>query len=1051
MWKFAQRSLLEGKSYRSSFRCTLERTCKLSTTSKTASRALDLLEKSQYHHIHTATSRHLKPQPKFCNKQNAGDRLLENTKRFLENSESSTWTREHLVLANGILREWSRQTIPNQLHSSWIPMADQLMRSVLDQLKRIGYSSDESNRQSLDLLVPDSDAYCSIITMYSKSKLPNAAERADYWLQKMICGSKLYPQQVTAPRATLFANVLAAWEKSRLSDAELNAEILWKQLKSTKGLTPTSSAYYLYVSIWSKSDLPNAAEMAEKILRELVREGRRNLKLIPSCPTFVNVISAWRRKSSNNGSIRIGAEATKRAQCVLDLLVMEYIRRSKMPQEWMKFSINDIPFNATIQTIAASREISPQEAEERIDAIFKCMKKLDVLPTMVTAWSTLNMYAHRDETSVAGNTTPNVAIRDVPVKILRLLDLSMSRYGGGKNPMLQNQIFSKAMELCSVRSINSPQNSRAAEIVEEILLNRYFKRPRTERRIETTIDGFEHAINAWVHDNNHCKRDKENRIIHLLERMENEVNHIYMRKYKHDTSIGMLFASLAKAWVMSTFPSNSLQRAEDNVERLLVCCKEQPDFVLCITWFQGIIQAAEENYSERDATDFIKNIYTQILANESQFYRMINNNKNQTDIESSVEKFLNGALDNLATSGDVNSGRLAEIILLKLQELHEEGTCSPPTFDTFKKVLNCWSNSQEENAAERMENMLFLAQSLYDAGDKNFRPDFDGYMAVITALSKSQIPDAPNRIQRHLKSLQQRRLEGDQTFKIDSQIYTALIRAYANSGREDAQTMANTIFESTPEYLKNTSLYNTLIEAQGGDSSRAEELLQIMHLSYFEGHDIVKPNTETFNAVIQTWLRSGNPMAAWRVDSIFDRMQDSKGGKLNVKPNSRTFDLVISTLAQEWGTELAKIDRYLVLLKKHYLAGDCVPTVTSYNEAIRAWASKDDDPRAFLRAKALLDEMHELAREGVDSVRPNRSTYEVYLDGLRQSSIEGRAQLVNDVLFKMKQNDIDLDSDLRSCIQRCLLPVSSRDTWIVNVDEYIDTQNNWIYSNTSSI
>jgi hypothetical protein len=126
-----------------------------------------------------------------------------------------------------------------------------------------------------------------------------------------------------------------------------------------------------------------------------------------------------------------------------------------------------------------------------------------------------------------------------------------------------------------------------------------------------------------------------------------------------------------------------------------------------------------------------------------------------------------------------------------------------------------------------------------------------------------------------------------------------------------------------------------------------------------------------------------------------------------------------------------------------------VPTATSYTEAIRAWASRNDDPRAILRAQALLDEMHELAREGVDTVRPNRNTYEVYLEGLCQSSLEDRTQLVNDVLFKMKENEFDLDKDLRSSIQRCLLPVSSRaNSWIVDVDDFINPKNEWIQSNS---
>ena len=249
-----------------------------------------------------------------------------------------------------------------------------------------------------------------ITMMYSKANLPRAAERADYWLQEMIKASSLYPDRVTALRATLFANVLAAWEKSKLPDAELHAKRLWNQLKSTKGLTPTSSAYYLYISLWSKSNLPEAPELAEKFPREMIQKGKRNPKLLPMCPVFVNVISSWRRRE--------GSDVPECAQAVLDLLVTEYTRRSKLPQNWMRFSINGVPFNATIQTWAASssRETTttttPQLVEEQIEIILKTMKELEVSPTMVTAWSALPMYSRDSDDE------PSTAIQDVPAKLL---------------------------------------------------------------------------------------------------------------------------------------------------------------------------------------------------------------------------------------------------------------------------------------------------------------------------------------------------------------------------------------------------------------------------------------------------------------------------------------------------------------------------------------------------------------------------------------------------------------------------------------------------------
>ena len=173
---------------------------------------------------------------------------------------------------------------------------------------------------------------------------------------------------------------------------------------------------------------------------------------------------------------------------------------------------------------------------------------------------------------------------------------------------------------------------------------------------------------------------------------------------------------------------------------------------------------------------------------------------------------------------------------------------------------------------------------------------------------------------------------------------------------------------------------------------------------------------------------------------IFRRMQDlCKHDHLDVKPNTRTFDLVISALAQDDDLQL-KIESYLSLLKQHYESGeyDCTPTATSYTEAIRAWSSKADDPRAFLRAQALLDEMHELARDGMDGLQPDRTTYEVYLKALSQSSVEARAELANDAMTKMRANNVKIDQDLHRILQRCFLPVHGRlSSWVLKIDSNI--------------
>ena len=163
------------------------------------------------------------------------------------------------------------------------------------------------------------------------------------------------------------------------------------------------------------------------------------------------------------------------------------------------------------------------------------------------------------------------------------------------------------------------------------------------------MTGFEHAITAWKHDNNHDRKHKEKRMTNLLQKMEKEVDHIYMHTHKRNPSVGKVYASLTKTWATSSHPSNALERAEDNVDRLLACCKDNPEFEPCLYWFHDIMEAAKENYSESVVADFNKNIYTKLLANDSQFYKMMKHLKGSQiagrDSSSSIEGLLNGVLD----------------------------------------------------------------------------------------------------------------------------------------------------------------------------------------------------------------------------------------------------------------------------------------------------------------------------------------------------------------------------------------------------------------------
>ncbi len=83
----------------------------------------------------------------------------------------------------------------------------------------------------------------------------------------------------------------------------------------------------------------------------------------------------------------------------------------------------------------------------------------------------------------------------------------------------------------------------------------------------------------------------------------------------------------------------------------------------------------------------------------------------------------------------------------------------------------------------------------------------------------------------------------------------------------------------------------------GGRASaeRAEEILEWMDRLHKGGNPDVKPDTITFNAVLDAWARSGDRMAPRRAEQILDHMDELyRAGNKGVKPDTYTYNTLIN-------------------------------------------------------------------------------------------------------------------------------------------------------------
>lgn len=101
-----------------------------------------------------------------------------------------------------------------------------------------------------------------------------------------------------------------------------------------------------------------------------------------------------------------------------------------------------------------------------------------------------------------------------------------------------------------------------------------------------------------------------------------------------------------------------------------------------------------------------------------------------------------------------------------------------------------------------------------------------------------------------------------------------------------------------------TYTYNTLINAwaksgEKGAAARAEHVLSVMETRYRDGDNDFKPNTRTHTSVIDAYAKSGEKGAAKRAEQILNGMQRlyEKTGDPDVRPNVHTANAVCNACA----------------------------------------------------------------------------------------------------------------------------------------------------------
>jgi len=341
-----------------------------------------------------------------------------------------------------------------------------------------------------------------------------------------------------------------------------------------------------------------------------------------------------------------------------------------------------------------------------------------------------------------------------------------------------------------------------------------------------------------------------------------------------------------------------------------------------------------------------------------------------------------------------------------------------PDAYTFASVLNTYQRipNGKLDAALAADAVVRGMESLYLHGDIDESPDVFHYTMVCACWSRSgEQGVAGERCSEILSHMQERHENGYPRVKPNIRTFNAVIDSHAYNGR---------VAEAEDMLL-------SMVDNYESSAARSMDGIEDENLP-------IRPDSFSFNTVIQQWARSRTPEGGRRAEYVLDRMlKFHHAGNADVRPDERSFAYIIYHYTKGAGRMDPKSpDRALKLLRKMigmYRQGykELLPS-HHYNKTnpIFAFTSVIDAHSVLRRPDSgvvgdeLLVAMTKLG-EKIDSLRPNTYACLSVLYGWSSCGSVDAGERAMELLQRMEDDMADAaergeESILRTT-QRCYI------------------------------
>ena len=330
-----------------------------------------------------------------------------------------------------------------------------------------------------------------------------------------------------------------------------------------------------------------------------------------------------------------------------------------------------------------------------------------------------------------------------------------------------------------------------------------------------------------------------------------------------------------------------------------------------------------------------------------------------------------GGANGNENDGHALAARRATDILQKMEELafHDGDMDVKPDGKSYWMVLKAWVRSREPGAVDEIDNILKRMEENASLVENDVRPTIRYYNFFLYALANREARYAKrdaDRASSILHELKARAVE-DVELTPDVNTYNQVLSTFAKMHSFEGAMQAQAIFDEMMNESNATSVH---------------------------------PNTNTFNAVMNCWLKAGPKSGRSSIERLLNTMVElgENGSDYYASPDRFSVNTAIAAVAKSNRKDSIR-KAYFMLINMEEIYG-VSPDTTSYNLVLGAYA-KSRDLHSGKKAKDLLKHMEDLYKKGNRDVMPDSFSYSTAIDAISTRNDSGK--LAEAILRRMER------------------------------------------------